>query len=251
MQARFSPRPSVSVVIPAKNEAGAISGLLAEIAMTALAPAEIIVVDDGSTDGTAEQALGADVPRVRVVRHSQTAGQSRAIRTGIEAAKSEIVCTLDGDGQNDPAFLPALVARLLADPSLGLVTGQRERRKDTVSKRLQSRAANAIRRRVLRDATHDTGCGLKAMRRGAYKALPYFDHNHRFLPALFLREGWGVAHVNVVDRPRAAGRSKYGMIDRALVGLPDLIGVWWLLRRSAVRPDVAEYSARRELVAGE
>jgi hypothetical protein len=147
---------------------------------------------------------------------------------------------MDGDGQNDPRFLPNLLMPLRQDPTLGLVAGQRTRRHDGLVKKGVSRLANRLRRAFLQDDTRDTACGLKAMRRDAYLLLPFFDNNHRFLPALFLREGWRITHVAVEDRPRTAGRSKYGILDRALVGLPDLLGVWWLRRRAARRPEAVE-----------
>lgn len=236
MQARTADRPHISIIIPAKDEAGAIESVLREVSLLPIAM-EVIVVDDGSSDGTAEAALGAGVAGVRVLRHSATAGKSRAIRTGALAAKADLIVTMDGDGQNDPAFIAALIAPF-ADPAVALVAGQRERRHDGVRKKLQSRLANRLRRAILADDTRDTACGLKAMRRAPYLALPFFDNNHRFFPALFKREGHSLAHVAVVDRPRTAGRSKYGFWDRASVGLPDLLGVYWLCRRCAVTPAV-------------
>ncbi|MEM8663262.1 MAG: glycosyltransferase family 2 protein [Pseudomonadota bacterium] len=240
MQAR-SPRPLVSVIIPAKDEAGAILPLLHEILDGPLAaPFEIIVVDDGSSDDTAAKVAGARLANVRLLRHSVSGGKSRAIRAGAHAAEGDILVTVDGDGQNDPRFLAELVAPLLAAPGVGLVAGQRTARQDGGMKKFVSKLANRLRRAMLADDTVDTACGLKAMRREGYLLLPFFDNNHRFYPALFLREGWRIAHVPVADRPRTTGRSKYGVLDRALVGVPDLLGVWWLRKRSAARPVVAD-----------
>jgi len=163
------------------------------------------------------------------------------VRTGARAACGAILVTMDGDGQNDPAYIPALVAALAAGgEGVGLVAGQRLGRKDTGFKRWQSRAANAVRARVLKDGTRDTGCGLKAIRREVYLSLPYFDALHRFMPALVKREGFGIAYVDVVDRPRLTGRSNYGFLDRLWVGILDLYGVWWLLRRRRRVPVIRE-----------
>ncbi|NUB43069.1 glycosyltransferase family 2 protein [Fertoebacter nigrum] len=220
-----------------RDEAEAASWLIDEIFTTcaALAPLEVIVVDDGSRDGTVAQvrALMARHPGLRLLAHAQSAGQSAAVHSGVLAARAALVCTMDGDGQNPPADLPRLVAPLLADAAgrVGLVAGQRVGRKDTFAKRLASRFANGLRGWLLKDGTRDTGCGLKAFRRTAYVALPYFDHMHRYLPALFNRDGWGVVLVDVGHRERAAGRSKYTNLQRALVGLHDLVGVAWLIRR--------------------
>jgi glycosyltransferase involved in cell wall biosynthesis len=191
----------------------------------------VIYVDDGSTDSTVEQVLSARSTRpwLRLVQHDASSGQSAAVRSGVQAASGAIITTLDGDGQNDPAFIPQLVATL-DDPAIGLAAGQRLARKGA-SKRWQSRIANGVRGRILKDGTRDTGCGLKAFRRDVYLRLPYFDALHRFMPALVKREGYKIAHVDVVDRPRHAGQSKYGLFDRLWVGILDLAGVWWLLRR--------------------
>jgi len=236
--------PQVSIVVPVYNEEGAAGPLAQEIAAAfAGVPHEIVFVDDASRDATREQlrALQASLPQLRVLRHRGNAGQSRAVRTGVLAASGPIVVTLDGDGQNDPAFIPTLVEALeRGGPGVGLVAGQRVGRRDTGFKRLQSRIANRVRAAVLKDGTRDTGCGLKAVRRDLYFLLPYFDALHRFMPALVAREGLAVVHVDVVDRPRLAGRSKYGFFDRLLVGIGDLAGVWWLLRRRHRTPRVEE-----------
>jgi dolichol-phosphate mannosyltransferase len=225
------------VVVPLHNEEGAIDDLAAGIA-AALADwsYELILVDDGSTDGTRSRclALAARDGRIVVLGHPRSGGQSAALHSGVLAARAAVVATLDGDGQNPPENLPRLIAPLLGpnvDPTCGLVAGQRIGRKDTLSKRLASRFANAIRSAVLRDGTRDTGCGLKAFRREAFLALPYFDHMHRYLPALFARDGWQVRLIDVSHAPRRTGRSKYGNLDRALAGILDLAGVAWLIHR--------------------
>src|SRR5271169_6769525 len=236
--------PRISVVVPVRNEAGNVAALVGEIAraMAALAPFEIIYVNDGSSDGTAAElrTLAEQFPYLRHLDHAVSCGQSAAVRSGATFARAPIVVTLDGDGQNDPAFLPALVAAIERDPRIGLVAGQRVGRKATGFKKFQSRIANAVRGAVLRDGTRDTGCGLKAVRREVFLALPYFDGLHRFLPALVRREGYGVAYVDVVDRPRLHGASNYGMWDRLWVGILDLMGVWWLIRRKKRVPQVSE-----------
>ncbi len=224
----MSGNPAVSVVVPVHDEAGNVALLAAEIA-AALAGRtyEIVFVDDGSGDGT-----GAELARcrgIRVLRHPRRLGQSAALLTGAIAAKAPLIVTLDGDGQNDPADIPALLARL---DGAGLVAGVRLVRHDSPPRRLASRIANGVRRAVLRDGASDTGCGLRAIRRDVLLALPRFDHMHRFLPALVLAAGHRVAYVNVGHRPRRAGRSKYGIWDRLWVGVVDVIGVAWLNRRS-------------------
>lgn len=237
--------PAVSVVVPVRNEAGNIALLVAEIAkaLEGQWSFEVVYVDDGSTDSTEAELkrLMTQHAWLRRVRHKQSCGQSAAVRTGVAAARAPIVATLDGDGQNDPAFIPALVRALEAgNPRVGLVAGQRVGRKSSGFKKLQSRIANAVRGAVLRDGTRDTGCGLKAFRRAVFLGLPYFDGLHRFLPALIRREGFHIGYVDVVDRPRAHGVSNYGMWDRLWIGILDLAGVWWLIRRKKRIPEISE-----------
>jgi dolichol-phosphate mannosyltransferase len=180
-------------------------------------------------------------PWLRRVRHKESCGQSAAVRTGVGAARANVIVTIDGDGQNDPRFIPALLRALEAGGACtGLIAGQRVRRKSSGFKRLQSRIANAVRGAVLRDGTRDTGCGLKAFRRDLFLRLPYFDGLHRFLPALVKREGFDIDYVDVVDRPRGAGVSNYGLWDRLWVGILDLAGVWWLIRRKRRVPEIVE-----------
>ena len=241
--------PAVSVVVPVRNEAGNIAPLVAEIA-AALAGRvfEILYVNDGSRDGTEQELRGLMTlrPWLRQLRHAQSCGQSAAVRSGVIAARAAVVVTLDGDGQNDPAFIPALLAALeQGAPQIGLVAGQRVGRKATGFKRWQSRTANAVRDAVLKDGTRDTGCGLKAFRRDLFLALPYFDGLHRFLPALVRREGYDVGYVDVVDRPRRHGTSNYGLWDRLWVGILDLAGVWWLIRRRRRVPECEEVTLAR------
>jgi dolichol-phosphate mannosyltransferase len=232
------------VVVPVRNEAGNVTPLIDEIAAAMAGRAfEIVYVNDGSTDGTAAElaALMRARPYLREVRHAQSCGQSSAVRTGVATARAPVVVTLDGDGQNDPKFLPALVdAVAQGGAKVGLAAGQRVGRKATAFKRFQSRVANRVRGAILRDGTRDTGCGLKAFRRDVFLALPYFDGLHRFLPALVRRDGYEVVYVDVIDRERRHGVSNYGMWDRLWVGILDLMGVWWLLRRRRRVPQVSE-----------
>ena len=239
---------AISVVVPVRNEAENIGPLIGEIAavLEGRWAYEIIYVNDGSTDATAERLAEAMKQRdnLRQLRHANSAGQSAAIRSGVRAARGAIIATLDGDGQNNPAFLPDLISTLeRGGERLGLVAGQRVGRKDTGFKNFQSRAANAIRGTILRDGTRDTGCGLKAFRREVFLMMPYFDGLHRFLPALVRREGLEIAYVDVVDRPRRSGVSNYGFFDRLWIGIMDLAGVWWLIRRKKPTPDVTEVTS--------
>jgi len=225
---------SVSVVVPVKDEAGNVAPLAREIAAALKdEPHEILFVDDGSTDGTgaALAALKAEIPGLRVLRHSRNLGQSRGIRSGVQAARGDIIVTLDGDGQNDPADIPALLAALRAEPQVAMVSGVRVKRRDNASRRWASRLGNGFRSALLGDGASDTGCGLKAFRRTVFLDLPYFDHIHRFLIALVLREGWQVRYVAVNHRPRLTGVSKYTNLGRLLVSVQDLLGVRWLQRR--------------------
>jgi dolichol-phosphate mannosyltransferase len=237
--------PAISVVIPCRNEAQNLAFLIGEVdAALAGREYEVLVVDDGSTDDSgkvlAERIRNGD-GRVRHIRHDRSAGQSAAVRSGVLAARGEIIATMDGDGQNDPVYLPKLVDALkAAGPTVGIAAGQRLKRKDTRLKQLASRFANWLRQSILRDNTRDSGCGLKAIRADIFQRLPYFDGWHRYMPALVLREGFGVVHIDVVDRRRRHGKSNYGIVDRGLRGALDLIGVWWLRRRRKIVPEVTE-----------
>ncbi len=227
----------LSVVVPMHDEAGNAGALVAEIAAALEGRSfEIIAVDDASRDGTRAELASARTrtPQLRILAHRRNAGQSRAIRSGVLAARAPIVLTLDGDGQNDPADLPRLAARLLradAPADLAMVQGQRTKRQDSAAKRFASRIANGVRKRVLGDGAEDSGCGIKAFRREAFVRLPYFDHMHRYMSALMLREGYGVEFLQVNHRPRGAGRSKYTNVGRLVAALTDLAGVLWLRSR--------------------
>jgi glycosyltransferase involved in cell wall biosynthesis len=231
-------KPNLAVVLPAYNESGNLGPLINEINAALLdVPHEIIVTDDGSTDDTQARllALKSDYPQLRVLAHRSNAGQSRAIRTGIMAAQAPIIATLDSDGQNVPADIPDLYAQLIradAAPTLAMVGGRRAKRKDTWAKRIGSRIGNGVRKRLLKDDADDTGCGLKVFRRQAFLELPYFDHIHRYLPALMLREGYTCEYRDVSHRPRGEGESKYTNFGRLIVSLADLRGVRWLNSRS-------------------
>jgi dolichol-phosphate mannosyltransferase len=228
--------PEISVVIPMHDEEPNVAPLIAGI-LTACdgSSFEVIAVDDGSRDGTAAALarIAEGEPRLRLLCHPRAAGQSAAVHSGVLAARGRIVCTLDGDGQNPPEELPKLFGPLRTDVSgrLGLVAGQRVGRQDSLSKRWGSRFANTLRAWLLKDGTRDTGCGLKGFRRDAFLELPYFDHMHRYLPALFRAHGWEVALVDVGHRGRMAGRSKYNNVRRAIAGAHDLVGVAWLIKR--------------------
>ena len=229
---------AVSVVLPAYNESGNLGPLIEEIHTALFATThEIVVVDDGSTDDTRDRlvALKARYPQLRVIAHNANAGQSRAVRTGIMAARAPVIATLDSDGQNDPADVPAMLAQLTRDDAperLSMVWGRRAERRDTAAKRMGSRVGNGVRARLLRDECDDTGCGLKVFRRDAFLELPYFDHIHRYLPALMRREGYVTEPRDVNHRERGAGASKYTNLGRLKVSIADLRGVMWLLRRA-------------------
>ena len=235
----------ISVVIPCKNEAENLGLLLDEVdAAFAGRDYEVIVVDDGSTDRTGDviaKRLAQEASRLRCIRHDRSAGQSAAVRSGVFAARGDIVCTMDGDGQNDPAYLPQLADALIAaGPGAGVAAGQRLKRTDTWLKQRASRFANNLRQAILKDGTRDSGCGLKAVPTELFRALPYFDGWHRYIPALACREGRGVIHLDVVDRQRRHGKSNYGILDRGLRGVLDLFGVWWLRKRRRVVPVATE-----------
>ena len=231
----------LSVVVPVHDERENIAPLVREIVATlaGVVSFEIVYVDDGSSDGTAQalELMQHEVANLRVVRHETSAGQSTAIRSGIMAARGRWIATLDGDGQNDPADIPALLTRACSlaaqrgDDTL-LIAGWRTNRLDTRFTRWQSRVANVVRSRLLRDGTPDTGCGLKVYPRALFVRLPYFDHMHRFMPALVRREGGDVMSVPVNHRPRTRGRSHYGVMNRLWTGLVDMAGVIWLSRRA-------------------
>jgi len=229
--------PELSVVVPVHNERDNIVPLLTEIvtALRGKADFEIVYVDDSSKDDSLAvlTAAKAQFPELRVFRHLSQSGQSTALRSGIKSARGQWIATLDGDGQNDPADIPKLLAMRSESPdAIKLFAGWRVDRKDTGSKRWASKFANALRSRLLGDATPDTGCGIKLFERSAFLDLPYFDHMHRYLPALFQRAGWQVKSVPVNHRPRGSGVSNYNNLNRALVGVSDLRGVAWLIRRS-------------------
>lgn len=236
----------LSVVVPVFNEAENIQPLIDEIraALEGKLDYEVIYVNDGSTDATLTQLkdIKYGFPRLRILEHEHSCGQSTAVRTGVQAARARWVATLDGDGQNDPADIPNLYAMVRAedsDPALWLVAGWRKQRQDSGIKKFSSRVANGVRSRLLGDDTPDTGCGLKLFRRDVFLALPYFDHMHRFLPALVQRAGGKVVSVTVNHRHRHQGVSKYGIHNRLWVGIVDLVGVMWLQRRAKL-PLVSE-----------
>ncbi|ETA72717.1 MULTISPECIES: glycosyltransferase family 2 protein [Mesorhizobium] len=239
------PDALISIVIPCRNEAANLPLLIDEIeAAMAGRDFELIIVNDGSTDETAavltEQAALRSFP-VRELRHQKSAGQSLSVRSGAWAARGGIVATIDGDGQNDPQYIPVLVDALRqAGPDFGAAQGQRLKRRDSKVKQLASRFANWLRNAILHDETRDTGCGLKAVHTEILRKLPFFDGTHRFVPALVIQEGYRVVHCDVVDRSRRHGKSNYGIFDRGLQGALDLGGVWWLRRRRRRMPKVEE-----------
>jgi dolichol-phosphate mannosyltransferase len=232
-------KPQISVVVPVFNEQDNIAPLVHEIvaALRNVIPFEIIYIDDCSKDNSSAvlKQLQLEIPELRAFSHTKQSGQSTAIRSGIKHATGEWIATLDGDGQNDPADIPKLIAaRDKADPQVKLFAGWRVNRKDTGSKRWASKIANAIRSRLLRDETPDTGCGIKLFEREVFLDLPYFDHMHRYLPALVKRAGFQSISVPVNHRERSTGVSKYNNLGRAWVGISDLRGVGWLIKRSKI-----------------
>ena len=232
----------IAVMDEAENMAPLVGEIAAVLADSNPASFEVIFVDDGSRDGTAAvlAAQRGVLPGLRVIAHDRNYGKSTALRTGIRAARHDIVVTMDGDLQNDPADLFTMLAPFGGDPRLGLVAGQRIKREDSWSKRIASRLANRLRRRLLKDGARDSVCGWKAMRRELYLAMPFFDNMHRFFIALAIREGWEVALVEVRDRRRVHGRSKYTNWGRLKVGIPDLLGMIWLTRRFRGEPGTKE-----------
>ncbi|WP_395644703.1 glycosyltransferase family 2 protein [Terricaulis sp.] len=228
------------MVVPTHDEAGNAAALAREIAAALEGRSyEMIFVDDASRDDTRAElaALKAEIPQLRLLGHRTNSGQSRAVRTGVVAARAPIVGTLDGDGQNDPADLPRLLTRLTrhdAPTNLAMVCGKRAKRQDGWNKRMASRIANGVRKSLLKDGADDSGSGVKVFKRDAFLSLPYFDHMHRYMPALMLREGYAVEFLDVNHRPRGAGRSKYTNLGRLAANMTDLFGVMWL--RSRARP---------------
>ena len=242
MSLNFMAPSQLSVVVPVRNEQDNVLGLITEIrtALDGVIAYEIIYVDDGSTDDTLSRlkAIQVDCPQLRIMHHAKSCGQSTAVRTGVKSAKYPWIATLDGDGQNDPADIPKLLSALAE--GVELVGGNRRHsRRDVWIKRISSVIANGVRSRMLKDSTPDTGCGLKLFSREAFLDLPYFDHMHRFLPALIRRRGGKIISVPVNHRVREHGKSNYGTLDRLMVGIVDLFGVAWLQKR-AKQPVVSE-----------
>lgn len=238
--------PLISVVVPAFNEAENVENLATEIA-TALADAEyeMIFIDDASTDDT--KAVLTDMktrfPHLRVLAHRKNSGQSRGVRSGVLAARAPVIATLDSDGQNDPADIPALYAQLMradASDTLAMVGGRRAKRIDSAAKKVASRFGNGVRKKLLKDEADDTGCGLKVFTREAFLRLPYFDHIHRYIPALMLREGYQIEFADVNHRAREFGESKYTNFGRLKVSIADLRGVMWLRSRMRLPGGVDE-----------
>jgi dolichol-phosphate mannosyltransferase len=232
--------PRLSVVVPVKDEQDNIRPLIEEIvaAVTDLVPFEIIYVNDGSGDGTLAKLreMKAEVPQLRIITHQIACGQSIAVHTGVKNARGTLIATLDGDGQNNPADIPALLARYEQEGENAqfMVAGQRQKRIDSQVKLFSSRIANRVRGGLLGDQTPDTGCGLKLFRREDFLNFPRFNHMHRFLPALMIRDGGRVVSVKVSHRARERGASKYGVMNRLWVGIVDIFGVMWLQARAKV-----------------
>jgi dolichol-phosphate mannosyltransferase len=239
--------PDVSVVIPVCNEEDNVLPLAREIhaALAGRYAFEQVFVDDGSTDQTAERVLAAreqGMPEIRLLQHVQRSGQSAAVATGVRHSRGRWIATLDGDGQNDPADFPRLLEALTkpASPRLKLVMGNRTTRRDTWLRRVSSRVANGVRGSILKDGTPDTGCGIKVFDRDVFMHLPRFRNMHRFMPALFQREGFDVVSLPVNHRERMRGESKYGLHNRLWVGIVDLFGLSWLIRRASPRVAIRE-----------
>ena len=245
-KSQASKKPLISVVVPAFNEAENVENLAAEIAAAlASMPYEMIFIDDASTDDTKAVLIDmkARFPFLRVLAHRQNSGQSRGVRSGVRAARADIIATLDSDGQNDPADIPALYAQLTregAPENLAMVGGRRAKRIDSAAKKFASRFGNGVRKRLLKDQADDTGCGLKLFRRQAFLDLPYFDHIHRYIPALMLREGFAIEFADVNHRAREFGESKYTNFGRLKVSIADLRGVIWLRKRMKLPGGVDE-----------
>ena len=237
----------ISIVIPFHNESENITPLISkvdDVLQKMELDYEIVAVDDASTDDSYAilQKLTQNYPKLRLLHHINNCGQSTSVVTGVRNARGEFIATLDGDGQNDPEDIPNLYKAMVTsdNPNLKMVAGYRKKRKDTIFKRWGSKIANAVRSRMLKDSTPDTGCGLKLFYRETFLRLPYFDHMHRFLPALVQREGGDVISVEVNHFPRVHGTSHYNNLQRLGVGIIDLIGVMWLIRRS-YKPQIVEY----------
>lgn len=246
MDIRMPTKPLISVVVPAFNEAENVENLAREIdqALAEIAY-EMIFIDDASTDETKSVLINMKslFPHLRVLSHRQNSGQSRGVRSGVRAARASIIATLDSDGQNDPADIPKLYEQISRDDapkSLAMVGGRRAKRIDSAAKKIGSKFGNGIRKRLLRDEADDTGCGLKLFQREAFLALPYFDHIHRYLPALMLREGYSIEFADVNHRAREFGVSKYTNFGRLKVSIADLRGVLWLRRRMRLPGSVDE-----------
>jgi dolichol-phosphate mannosyltransferase len=238
-------KDKIAVIVPIKNEADNIKPLIDEIntALSGETDFEIIYIDDGSTDNSLDilKTLKHSMPHLRIIHHASSCGQSAAIRSGVLYADGGIIVTLDGDGQNVPADIVQLVTALRNAPdSVAMVAGQRKVRNDSVSKQYASKIANKIRGSILKDGVRDTGCGIKAFRKQAYLILPYFDHMHRYFAALFRRDNYEILLCDVAHRPRESGTSKYGNWDRFKVGVVDLCGVLWLLKRRKLTNTITE-----------
>lgn len=240
--------PEVSVLVPVMNEAGNVRPLITEICDTFLGrPFEIIYIDDGSTDETQAELRKclSEIKELRVLRHKKQSGQSVAIRTGLLASRAPLIAVLDGDGQNIPADLPALEKALSASrPNMGMAGGVRQGRKDSLMKKFASRMANNLRSWLLKDTHPDSGCGIKIVDREVFLRLPFFNHMHRFMSVLVRREGGVVIEVPVGHRAREQGNSKYGILDRLLVGISDIMGVMWLLSRTNYPEEIKEISLK-------